>query len=63
MTRSESPAIRQSQKELANQVGPMVQPNLKQANHVRSVDPVIHPQPDPVIVVNPVEPIVQPGPV
>jgi hypothetical protein len=61
MTRSGSLAIRQSQKELTNQVGPVVQPNLKQTNHVRPVDPIIHPQPDLVIMVNPVEPIVQQG--
>ncbi|KAE8099682.1 hypothetical protein FH972_017640 [Carpinus fangiana] len=63
MTRSGSLAIRQSQKELANQVGPMVQSNPKQTNHVHPVDPIIHPQLDPVIMVNPVEPIVQQGPV
>jgi hypothetical protein len=62
-TRSGSLAIRQSQKELGNHVGPMVQPNPKQTNHVRPVDPIIHPQPDPVIMDNPVEPIVQQGPI
>jgi hypothetical protein len=62
-TRSGSLAIRQSQKELGNHVGPLVQPNPKQTNHVRTVDPVIHPQPDPVIMDNPVEPLVQPRPV
>jgi hypothetical protein len=62
-TRSGSLAIRQSQKELGNHVGPLVQPNPKQTNHVRPVDPIIHPQPDPVIMDNPVEPLVQQGPI
>jgi hypothetical protein len=62
-TRSGSLAIRQSQKELGNHVGSMVQPNPKQTNHVRPVDPIIHPPPDPIIMDNPIEPIVQQGPI